>query len=110
MAEQTSCKKPGKVNSAVLKPPPMVSFPSINKTDKPDCCKVIAAAKPLGPDPTTTASKSRFVNLFYLSTLNIRSLENLGLRSCEAVPNIFNLSGSYQMQQVATFKIIHLRI
>ncbi len=55
-AAQTSCRKPGSVSSAVRFPPPIVSLPSITRTECPARAKVIAAASPFGPAPTTTAS------------------------------------------------------
>ena len=36
----------------------MVSLASSSSTEAPACCSVMAAASPLGPEPTTTASKS----------------------------------------------------
>jgi hypothetical protein len=56
MAEQMSWRKPGKVSSAVRRPPPSSDLPSSSSTDKPACCMAMAAASPLGPEPTTTAS------------------------------------------------------
>ena len=56
MAEQTSCKNPGNVSSAVRAPPPIVSFASITRTPRPAWARRIAAASPLGPEPTTIAS------------------------------------------------------
>lgn len=56
IAEHTSCTKPGNVNSAERAPPPTVGLPSSTNTDKPACCKRMAAARPFGPEPTTTAS------------------------------------------------------
>src|SRR5688572_3707310 len=58
MAEHTSCTKPGKVSPCDRIPPPTVSLPSTSNTDSPVCCSRMAAAKPFGPEPTTTASKS----------------------------------------------------
>ncbi len=56
MAEQMSWRKPGRVTSAVRAPPPMVALASITSTRRPARPRVMAAASPLGPDPTTTAS------------------------------------------------------
>src|SRR5205814_6811935 len=57
-AEQTSCTKPCRVSSAERAPPPMVALASSTHTEHPACASVIAAARPFGPDPTTTASCS----------------------------------------------------
>src|SRR5207237_10608700 len=57
-AEQTSCKKSGSVSSAERAPPPIVAFASRTNTDCPARAKVIAAARPFGPEPTTTVSHS----------------------------------------------------
>jgi len=40
----------------VRQPPPTSGAPSTTVTDRPDPASVMAAASPLGPDPTTTAS------------------------------------------------------
>src|SRR6266700_260039 len=56
MAEQRSWRNPGRVSSAVRQPPPMVSSASSTWTDQPDSASSTAAARPFGPDPTTTAS------------------------------------------------------
>src|ERR1019366_7594150 len=40
-------------------PPPVASCPSSTSTDAPSRAKATAAARPFGPDPTTTASRSR---------------------------------------------------
>src|SRR6266478_8575092 len=56
MAEQTSCTNPGSVSSAERAPPPIVEFASRTRTEYPARVRVIAAARPFGPDPTTTAS------------------------------------------------------
>ena len=58
-AEQTSCSRPGTVSSAVRVPPPIVSSPSSTVTERPACASATAAASPLGPEPTTTASRVR---------------------------------------------------
>src|SRR5579863_905134 len=51
-------EKSGKVSSPVRVPPPILSLPSITSTERPDCASVIAAARPFGPEPITTASYS----------------------------------------------------
>jgi hypothetical protein len=56
MAEHTSWMKPGKVSSAERQPPPIVAAASMTRTEQPARANVIAAARPFGPDPTTTAS------------------------------------------------------
>src|SRR5215472_8756684 len=59
--------KPGRVSSAERTPPPAVSAPSSSSTDQPACANLIAAARPLGPEPTTMASvlgRSSFVGAF----------------------------------------------
>src|SRR5712691_1668258 len=48
--------KPGKVRASVRVPPPIVLSPSMTRTDLPARASVMAAARPLGPEPTTTAS------------------------------------------------------
>src|SRR5947209_2664266 len=54
-----SWTKPGKVSAAERLPPPTVSRPSTRSTRCPAWARVIAAASPLGPAPTTTASYCR---------------------------------------------------
>ena len=56
MAEQMSCTNPGKLQFADRKPPPIWSFASSRRTCRPSRASVIAAARPLGPEPTMTAS------------------------------------------------------
>jgi hypothetical protein len=51
---------PGRVSSAERAPPPTVSAASKTITDRPALAKVMAAANPLGPDPTTTPSYLEF--------------------------------------------------
>src|SRR3954454_22141931 len=48
--------QPGNVTSAERSPPPSVSAASRRTTERPARAIVIAAASPLGPAPTTTAS------------------------------------------------------
>src|SRR6266850_7154511 len=55
-AEHTSWTKPGRVSAAERVPPPISSFASYTVTDRPERAIAIAAAKPFGPAPTTTAS------------------------------------------------------
>src|SRR5581483_8629817 len=55
IAEQTSWRKPGSVSSSVRMPPPIVGSASWTRTSSPARARVIAAARPFGPDPTTTA-------------------------------------------------------
>src|SRR5205085_7777796 len=55
-AEQTSCMKPGSVSSAERTPPPIVAFASNTTTLHPAWARTMAALRPFGPDPTTTAS------------------------------------------------------
>src|SRR5690606_27972609 len=73
MAEQTSCLKPGRVNSFVRIPPPMVSAPSTINVENPCRCKVIAAANPFGPEPIIIASYFFIVLLSYLLSANIKT-------------------------------------
>ncbi len=54
--EQTSWAYPGRVSSLVRQPPPGSAAPSMTSTASPALASVIAAASPLGPEPTTTAS------------------------------------------------------
>src|SRR5437773_1545060 len=56
--------KPGSVNSVDRAPPPTVSRASKTQTDQPARAISMAAARPFGPEPTTTASKS--IALFYM--------------------------------------------
>ena len=55
-AEQTSWRNPGRVSAAERQPPPIVSFASSTDTDSPSRASAIAAERPFGPAPTTTAS------------------------------------------------------
>ena len=55
-AEQKSCLKPGKVNSWVRVPPPIVSAASTTNTLAPLRASSIAAESPLGPEPIIIAS------------------------------------------------------
>src|SRR5947207_14477306 len=64
-AEQTSCKKPGRVSSAERAPPPIVAFASQTRTEHPARASVIAAARPFGPEPTTTASYANGMVMHY---------------------------------------------
>src|SRR6185295_11362471 len=57
MAEQTSWTKPGSVSSADRVPPPTVAAASTRRTERPARASVMAAARPLGPAPTTMASR-----------------------------------------------------
>ncbi len=56
MALHTSWTKPGRVSSSDRHPPPAVASASSTTTESPARASVIAAASPLGPAPTTTAS------------------------------------------------------
>src|ERR1035437_7287382 len=56
MAEQMSWTKPGTVSSAEREPPPTVSAASTSSTERPAWARRMAAARPFGPAPTTTAS------------------------------------------------------
>src|SRR5439155_16700250 len=58
MAEHTSWRNPGRVTSAVREPPPTVPAASTTLMDHPARASSIAAARPLGPALTTTASSS----------------------------------------------------
>src|SRR3954471_9141947 len=53
--------KPGRVSSAERDPPPIVCLASSTRTERPARASTIAAARPLGPAPTTTASGTRLV-------------------------------------------------
>src|SRR5579872_5922253 len=57
IVEQTSCTNPGIVSSADRTPPPNVGSASKTMTFRPAWAMTIAAARPLGPDPTTMASR-----------------------------------------------------
>ena len=52
-----SWTKPGSVSSAERDPPPIVSAASSTRTERPARARAIAAARPFGPEPTTTASR-----------------------------------------------------
>src|SRR5918995_2330589 len=56
IAEPTSWTKPGGVSPAERVPPPTVSSASNTITERPLRASSTAAAKPFGPEPTTTAS------------------------------------------------------
>src|SRR5256885_10337514 len=47
---------PGSVSASDRVPPPMVDSASRRRTDLPAPARTMAAANPLGPEPTTTAS------------------------------------------------------
>src|SRR6266853_7020014 len=51
-----SCTKPGSVISADRTPPPGVDADSSTQTERPAWARRMAAASPLGPEPTTMAS------------------------------------------------------
>ena len=55
-AENVSWRKPGSVSSCVATAPPARSQDSSTSTRQPERAIVIAAARPFGPDPTTSAS------------------------------------------------------
>src|SRR5262249_22620258 len=55
IAEQSSCVSPGTVSSLLRAPPPMRSAASSTVTVTPARARVTAPARPLGPEPTTTA-------------------------------------------------------
>src|SRR5579872_7138361 len=55
---QRSWRKPGRVTSRVLTAPPGSAACSITATDQPRSRRWIAAARPLQPAPTTTASNA----------------------------------------------------
>ena len=56
IAAHTSWTKPGSVSSADRVPPPISSAASSTSTEQPASARRTAAASPLGPEPTTTAS------------------------------------------------------
>ena len=56
IAEHTSWRYPGSVSSAVAVPPPTCSDRSHTSTERPARASSMAAARPFGPAPTTTAS------------------------------------------------------
>ena len=58
-AEQWSCSSPGTVSSLVFVPPPIASSASSTVTRTPSSASVTALARPLGPEPTTTAVVKR---------------------------------------------------
>src|SRR5262245_18807202 len=62
MAEQMSWVNPGSVNSAERAPPPIVGSASMTRTERCARAIVMAAARPLGPEPMTMASNERFAS------------------------------------------------
>ncbi len=58
IAEHTSWTKPGRVSSSDRVPPPARSAASSTTTEQLARASVTAAARPLGPAPTTTASST----------------------------------------------------
>src|SRR5882757_9118067 len=55
IAEQWSCSRPGMIASLLRVPPPISSAASSTVTWTPALARATAAARPFGPDPTTTA-------------------------------------------------------
>src|SRR5688572_8644584 len=55
MAEQWSCSRPGRIASLDRVPPPISSAASRTVTCTPARARTMAAARPLGPPPTTVA-------------------------------------------------------
>src|SRR4051794_26327319 len=60
--EHTSWWKPGRISSSVRMPPPGRSPASTTRTRRPAAASRRAAASPLGPAPTTTASGEPFTS------------------------------------------------
>ena len=60
-----SWRNPGSVSSSVATAPPARSAASSTRTSFPDCASVIAAASPLGPDPTMSASAEYLKGAFF---------------------------------------------
>ena len=56
IAEQRSWTNPGSVSSSLRQPPPIACSASTTSTERPARARQIAAARPLGPEPTTIAS------------------------------------------------------
>ena len=56
--------KPGRVSSDDLSPPPMVDCASRSTVLSPALASVMAAARPLGPEPTTMASGVMWSELY----------------------------------------------
>src|SRR5215213_317021 len=56
--EQTSCRKPGSVSSAVRAPPPSSSAASCTTTSSPARARTRAAVSPFGPAPMTKARRA----------------------------------------------------
>src|SRR5688572_19029537 len=84
IAEQTSCTKPGSVSSAERAPPPISLLLSYTATECPARAIWMAAARPLGPAPTTTASGTQQVAVEPLSRATHR-VDHV-LARAEAVP------------------------
>ena len=55
-AEHTSWRKPSSVSGSVRAPPPGTGCASRTSTDRPRIASAMAAARPFGPEPTTTTS------------------------------------------------------
>src|SRR5687767_1567867 len=55
---QTSCVHPGSVRASERMPPPTVRAASYTRTERPARASVMAADRPFGPDPITTASSA----------------------------------------------------
>src|SRR6266567_9453174 len=94
---------PGSVSSADRAPPPTVSRASKTQTDQPARAISMAAAKPFGPEPTTTASNS--ISVFYMPLLSFRPQRRVLPRQtrdggllptpagCDSMPGYQNVHG-----------------
>jgi len=69
--EHISWTNPGRVSCADLRPPPIVDFPSIITTDLNLWMSVMAADKPLGPEPITTASYVFFDGMVFIFIVSL---------------------------------------
>src|SRR5262249_38092818 len=84
-AEQRSWTKPGRVSSAERVPPPSLEAASSTRTERPARARVMAAARPLGPAPTTTAASPASPAMALLVVPRAGVLEAL-LAQQDAVP------------------------
>ena len=57
-ADPKSCRNPGSVSGRVRAPPPGCGSASNTSTRSPACASTMAAARPFGPAPITTARRS----------------------------------------------------
>src|SRR5271168_1693881 len=92
--------KPGSVSSAERRPPPIVSEASRIFTPNPARASVIAAARPLGPAPTTIAWRREFAVMALLEQ-RIRGVSKaLQRQNDTAAGGVTRDSSGYEMRRV----------